>query len=144
MNANPSYTDKSFHTKRCRFVGLSGINLNFSKVSQSIRQVIHVLLTRSPLRIEARRKREEGKKREDARGKKETELRSVFALRSFLASCFLHLTILPLTSYVLLLFSARLACLRHAASVHPEPGSNSQINICFAYEYEHKIPPIPT
>ena len=26
--------------------------------------------------------------------------------------------------------SARLACVRHAASVHPEPGSNSQVN-CF-------------
>ena len=25
-------------------------------------------------------------------------------------------------------FSVRLACLRHAASVHPEPGSNSQKN----------------
>ena len=25
--------------------------------------------------------------------------------------------------------SARLACVRHAASVRPEPGSNSQINI---------------
>ena len=27
----------------------------------------------------------------------------------------------------LLLYSARLACVRHAASVHPEPGSNSRI-----------------
>lgn len=25
----------------------------------------------------------------------------------------------------------RLACVKHAASVHPEPGSNSQIKVCF-------------
>ena len=25
----------------------------------------------------------------------------------------------------------RLACVRHAASVHPEPGSNSHLNVCF-------------
>ena len=30
-----------------------------------------------------------------------------------------------------LLHSDRLACIRHAASVHPEPGSNSQIFIYF-------------
>jgi hypothetical protein len=28
------------------------------------------------------------------------------------------------------LSSVRLACVRHAASVHPEPGSNSQIKVC--------------
>ena len=28
-------------------------------------------------------------------------------------------------------FPARLACVRHAASVHPEPGSNSQIKVVY-------------
>ena len=31
----------------------------------------------------------------------------------------------------------RLACLIHAASVHPEPGSNSQINLRNTNQYEH-------
>ena len=34
----------------------------------------------------------------------------------------------PPLRYILLYISARLACVRHAASVRPEPGSNSQIN----------------
>ena len=34
-----------------------------------------------------------------------------------------------------LLHSDRLACIRHAASVHPEPGSNSQIFIYFFVFY---------
>ena len=29
----------------------------------------------------------------------------------------------------------RLACLRHAASVHPEPGSNSPKNLFFKFDY---------
>ena len=55
---------------------LCGINLPFGRLSPSMRQVTHVLLTRPPL-----------------------EYRSTLA---------------------------RLACVRHAASVRPEPGSNSQ------------------
>ena len=30
---------------------------------------------------------------------------------------------------------ARLACVRHAASVHPEPGSNSQIKVYFLMKF---------
>ena len=30
----------------------------------------------------------------------------------------------------------RLACVRHAASVHPEPGSNSHLKICSAHFYK--------
>ena len=56
---------------------VSGISIRFRMLSQSYRQVTHVLLTRPPL-ILSRRTR-----------------------------------------------SARLACIRHAASVRPEPGSNS-------------------
>ena len=37
----------------------------------------------------------------------------------------------PPLRYLLLNISARLACVRHAASVRPEPGSNSQINLLF-------------
>ena len=33
----------------------------------------------------------------------------------------------------------RLACVRHAASVHPEPGSNSQIKICFLIRNPEQI-----
>ena len=32
---------------------------------------------------------------------------------------------------------ARLACVRHAASVHPEPGSNSQVYYCWLVVYNH-------
>ena len=58
---------------------LSGISPGFPELSQSLRQVAHVLLTRPPL------------------------------------------TFLKQASKT----SARLACIRHAASVRPEPGSNS-------------------
>ena len=60
----------------CEAMMLCGINLPFGRLSPSLRQVTHVLLTRPPL--ETRR------------------------------------------------FLARLACVKHAASVRPEPGSNSQ------------------
>ena len=32
---------------------------------------------------------------------------------------------------------ARLACVRHAASVHPEPGSNSQIKVVTCSDYHY-------
>ncbi|WP_232725366.1 hypothetical protein, partial [Bacillus sp. FJAT-44742] len=64
---------------------LSGISPGFPGLSQSVRQVAHVLLTRPPLIPQA------------------------LPRRAQLASC------------------ARLACIRHAASVRPEPGSNSPI-----------------
>ena len=57
---------------------LWGINLPFGRLSPSMRQVTHVLLTRPPLSYPRR--------------------------NNF----------------------ARLACVKHAASVRPEPGSNSQ------------------
>ena len=71
---------------------LCGINLPFGRLSPSLRQVTHVLLTRPPL-IRSRRN-----------------------------------------------FIARLACVRHAASVRPEPGSNSQFkslnaHYCFTHYY---------
>ncbi|OIU71595.1 hypothetical protein BHE18_00195, partial [Rossellomorea aquimaris] len=62
---------------------LSGISPGFPELSQSYRQVTHVLLTRPPL----------------IKGK------------------------LGFPK------SARLACIRHAASVRPEPGSNSPIKV---------------
>ena len=67
-----------FMTFPCRKIIICGINLPFGRLSPSVRQVAHVLLTRPPL-VHTRR-------------------------------CSL----------------ARLACVKHAASVHPEPGSNSQ------------------
>ena len=57
-----------------------GISIPFEMLSPSKRQVVYVLLTRSPLRNYRNN------------------------------------------------FSVRLACVRHAASVRPEPGSNSPIN----------------
>ena len=71
---------------------LCGINLPFGRLSPTLRQVAHVLLTRPPL-IHPRRN-----------------------------------------------FIARLACVRHAASVRPEPGSNSQFkslnaHYCFTHYY---------
>ena len=32
-------------------------------------------------------------------------------------------------------YLVRLACVRHAASVHPEPGSNSQIKVYFLMKF---------
>ena len=61
-------------------VGLSGISTPFEVLSQTLGQVIHVLLTRAPLYSESK--------------------------DSFLV---------------------RLACVRHAASVRSEPGSNSPV-----------------
>src|SRR3712207_4741991 len=58
-------------------MGVSGISPRFRGLSQSLGQVTHVLLTRSPLEYPRRG------------------------------------------------LSARLACVKHAASVRPEPGSNS-------------------
>src|SRR3989338_8578443 len=49
------------------------------------------------------------------------------AVRYFWVRSLLVLPRPPLIS-ILRLISVRLACLRHAASVHPEPGSNSQKN----------------
>lgn len=68
---------RSFPPPPMRGMVLSGIRPRFQGLSQSTRQITHVLLTRSPL-IHTRR-------------------------------C----------------FSVRLACVKHAASVRPEPGSNS-------------------
>ena len=64
-----------------RFLVISGIRPSFPGLSQSQRQVTHVLLTRSPL-------------------------------------------IQPVQAPV---FIVRLACVKHAASVRPEPGSNSPL-----------------
>ena len=69
----------------CEKIMLCGINLPFGRLSPSLRQVTHVLLTRPPL-IRSRRN-----------------------------------------------FIARLACVRHAASVRPEPGSNSQFKSLICY-----------
>ena len=33
-------------------------------------------------------------------------------------------------------FIARLACVKHAASVRPEPGSNSQFNVCLKLAFQ--------
>ena len=68
---------KTFHTIEMPLRVVSGISSGFPGLSQSLGQVTHVLLTRSPL-IPARKR-----------------------------------------------FTVRLACVKHAASVRPEPGSNS-------------------
>ena len=70
---------KTFHTETMRFCVISGISIGFPKLFQSLGQVTHVLLTRSPL-ITTRRR-----------------------------------------------VTVRLACVKHAASVRPEPGSNSPL-----------------
>src|SRR3954465_6823941 len=69
--------------------GLSGISTGFPVLSQSYRQVAHVLLTRPPL---TQRKQASSK-------------------------------------------FARLACIRHAASVRPEPGSNSPRKLISSFCY---------
>src|SRR3982751_2134795 len=69
--------------------GLSGISTGFPVLSQSYRQVAHVLLTRPPL---TQRKQASSK-------------------------------------------FARLACIRHAASVRPEPGSNSPRKLIRSFCY---------
>src|SRR4051812_27459215 len=66
-------------------MGISGISSGFPLLSQSSRQVAHVLLTRSPLALPQ--------------------------------SC-------DWLEFV------RLACVKHAASVRPEPGSNSPSRSC--------------
>jgi hypothetical protein len=70
---------KTFQTHQMPERLVSGISTGFPELSQSLGQVAHVLLTRSPL-IPSRRR-----------------------------------------------FTVRLACVKHAASVRPEPGSNSPL-----------------
>ena len=72
---------KTFHTIPMRIGFVSGISSGFPGLFQSLGQVPHVLLTRSPL------------------------ITSVQAPR----------------------VTVRLACVKHAASVRPEPGSNSPL-----------------
>lgn len=72
---------KTFHTMTMRSGVISGISSGFPGLFQSLGQVTHVLLTRSPL------------------------IRTVQA---------------PFVT-------VRLACVKHAASVRPEPGSNSPL-----------------
>lgn len=77
IGRGPTPYRRSFppHTMRCEVI--SGIRPSFPGLSQSIGQVTHVLLTRSPL--------------------------------------------IPSRNWIIV----RLACVKHAASVRPEPGSNS-------------------
>ena len=76
-----------FVTKGCPPVTVSGISSGFLELSQSLGQVSHVLLTRSPLELH---------------------------------QCCHWMTL------------ARLACVKHAASVRPEPGSNSPSKPCLS------------
>ena len=69
--------------KSCDLILLSGIRLPFESLSQSLGQITHALLTRSPLFFQR-------------------------ICRSFIKER-----------------TVRLACIRHTASVRPEPGSNS-------------------
>ena len=39
-------------------------------------------------------------------------------------------------------YLVRLACVRHAASVHPEPGSNSQLKVFVLNPDQHLVDPI--
>ena len=43
---------------------------------------------------------------------------------------------------LILSISARLACVKHAASVHPEPGSNSYVKVLVPSQKIWLIPPI--
>lgn len=72
---------KTFHTIPMQVGVISGISSGFPGLSQSLGQVTHVLLTRSPL------------------------------IRQEQAP----------------VITVRLACVKHAASVRPEPGSNSPL-----------------
>ena len=72
---------KTFHTIPMRVGVISGISSGFPGLSQSLGQVTHVLLTRSPL----------------------------------------------ITPEQAPKITVRLACVKHAASVRPEPGSNSPL-----------------
>ena len=76
-------------------MSLCGISSRFQLLSRSIGQIIHVLLTRPPLKCTR---------------------------------------IDPKVSPAYI--SARLACVGHAASVHPEPGSNSQVYFFIRRSFE--------
>ena len=80
---------KTFHTIPMRASVVSGISSGFPGLFQSLGQVAHVLLTRSPL----------------------------------------------ITQEQALKITVRLACVKHAASVRPEPGSNSPLM------FKHHEPP---
>lgn len=74
---------KTFHPLTMRPRVISGISSGFPGLSQSLGQVTHVLLTRSPLITQEQAPR----------------------------------------------VTVRLACVKHAASVRPEPGSNSPLKL---------------
>ena len=112
-----------FPSVPCETVGLCGISSRFQLLSPSLRQVPHALLTRSPLNI---------------------FLLQIF--RSFFF-CMCWFTKrpksvlrtdwrFPQTSKKLEVekYSVRLACVRRAASVRPEPGSNSLENDIYHFE----------
>ena len=82
---------KTFHTVDMHLRVISGISSGFPKLSQSLGQVTHVLLTRSPL----------------------------------------------ITRKQAPQITVRLACVKHAASVRPEPGSNSPLMFLHPTSHHH-------
>ena len=92
---------KSLVTRGCPLVTLCGISTPFGVLFPTARQVTHALLTRPPLRHSIH---------------STVEAQRFFILSNF---CF---TPLPFSEQSV---SVRLACVRRAASVRPEPGSNS-------------------
>jgi hypothetical protein len=87
---------KTFHTVDMRLRVISGISYGFPKLSQSLGQVTHVLLTRSPL----------------------------------------------ITPKQAPKVTVRLACVKHAASVRPEPGSNSPLMFSTTQQAVWKLKPM--
>ena len=97
-------------TERCHSVELCGISTGFPVLFHCLRQVAHVLLARPPL-CYARH------------SVFESSLVFVSVFFALLAST--HYSPLLLTSRSARHNTVRLECVMHAASVHPEPGSNS-------------------
>ena len=92
---------------------LCGISVLFRTLSPSDRQVTHALLTRPPLRLSST---------------PTTRYLLCLSLKISLIKNAPHFWCAYFNSIkcsVLNLISVRLACVRHAASVRPEPGSNS-------------------
>ena len=100
----------------CGHEMLCGISVLFKTLSPSERQVTHVLLTRPPLRLKSTPKTI-SLDLVSLTFRKPSSKNIPYFLNT------LHLQALWLS--VLTSISVRLACVRHAASVRPEPGSNS-------------------
>ena len=108
---------------------LCGISVRFQTLFPSERQVAHVLLTRPPLRLKSTPKTI-SLDLVSVTFRKPSSKNIPYFLNT------LHLQALWLS--VLTSISVRLACVRHAASVRPEPGSNS-LKYCIKTSFDALI-----